>query len=118
ALWHFYERERDLDFVESLYAPLIKPAADFMVAYRDRGTGLPLESYDLWEERRGVFTFTASAVWAGLRAAARFARLFGDGADEEKYLRAAREVRDGVLEHLWVEELGRFARGLAYGKDG
>lgn len=117
ALWHFYERERDLDFVESLYAPLIKPAADFMVNYRDRKTGLPLESYDLWEERRGVFTFTASAVWAGLRAAAGFARLFGDDEGEEKYQRAAQEVRDGVLEHLWVEKLGRFARGLAYGDE-
>ena len=114
ALWHFYERERDLDFVHSLYGSLVKPAADFMVSYRDRKTGLPLESYDLWEERRGVFTFTASSVWAGLKAAARFARLFGETGDQAKYERAAREVRDGILQHLWVEDLQRFARGLAF----
>ena len=72
ALWHFYERERDLDFVESLYAPLIKPAADFMVNYRDRKTGLPLESYDLWEERRGVFTFTATRGVGGPKGSGGF----------------------------------------------
>ncbi|MBO2521019.1 MAG: glycoside hydrolase family 15 [Firmicutes bacterium] len=114
ALWHFFERERDLDFVESLYASLIKPAGDFMVHYRDLRTGLPLESYDLWEERRGVFTFTASAVWAGLMAASRFARLFGEEEDAAKYSRAAAEVRAGILEHLWVEKLDRFARGLTF----
>ena len=51
-----------------------------------------------------MFTFTASAAWAGLQAAARFARLFGDE-DEEKYERAASEVRTGILEYLWVDEL-------------
>lgn len=114
ALWHFYEREHDLGFIESLYASLIKPAGDFMAHYRDRRTGLPLESYDLWEERRGVFTFTASAVWAGLMAASRFARLFGEEDDAAKYSRAAAEVRAGILEHLWVEKLDRFARGLSF----
>jgi len=117
ALWHFYEKERDIDFIESLYASLIKPAGDFMAHYRDHRTGLPLESYDLWEERRGVFTFTASAVWAGLLAAFRFARLFGERDDADRYRRAADEVRTGVLEYLWVERLGRFARGLVFAGD-
>jgi len=112
ALWHHYQVERDLDFVEGLYATLIKPAADFLCSYRDPATGLPLESYDLWEERRGVFTFTAAAVWAGLRAARRFARLFGDWDAYHKYKLAAKELKQAILTHLWNDASGRFARGL------
>ncbi len=112
SLWHFFQMDRDLEFVESLYDCFIKPAAEFMCNYRDKATGLPLESYDLWEERRGVYTFTASAVWAGLRAAARFARIFGEESHARKFRKSAGEVREGILEHLYMPELGRFARGI------
>ncbi|MGE5577708.1 MAG: glycoside hydrolase family 15 protein, partial [Syntrophothermus sp.] len=118
TLWHFYERERDLEFVESLYETLIKPAADFMVKYRDPRTKLPRESYDLWEERRGVFTFTSCAVYGGLVAAARFARLFGHTKTAEKYERAAGEIKDGLLLYLFDPELGRFLRGIYLKEDG
>lgn len=111
ALWHHYTRTRSLEFVEESYGRLIKPAGDFMCGYRDPNTGLPLESYDLWEERRGVFTFTASAVWAGLVAACRFAQLFGDDRRARKYEKAAVEVRTGILNHLYDPAEKRFARG-------
>ena len=71
ALEKHYLAVNDLEFVERLYTPLIKPAADFLAGYRDSRTGLPLDSYDLWEERRGIFTYTVCTVWAGLRAATR-----------------------------------------------
>ncbi|HLT58978.1 MAG TPA: glycoside hydrolase family 15 protein [Limnochordales bacterium] len=118
ALGKFFDRERDLEFIESLYDPLIKPAADFLAAYRDGSTGLPLDSYDLWEERRGVFTFTAAAVCAGLLAAARFARLWGETDRVERYRRAAEEVRAAVERHLYSPGEGRFLRGLLVRSDG
>lgn len=112
ALWHFFTVEKDLDFIEELFDPMIKPAGDFLSAYRDQKTGLPLESYDLWEERRGVYTFTSATVWAGLQAAARFAELFGEDLLAEKYRRSAEEVKEGILTHLYSEDLGRFVRGI------
>ncbi len=113
ALWHHYSLTRSLEFAEAMYGQLIKPAGDFMCGYRDPVTGLPLESYDLWEERRGVFTFTASAVWAGLVAAARFARLFGDDRRARKYEKVAVEVRAGILNHLYDTAEERFVRGVS-----
>lgn len=112
ALGQFFRRARDHEFIESLYQPLIRPAADFLVRYRDEATHLPKDSYDLWEERRGVFTFTAAAVWAGLRAAARFALLLGDTHLADAYRRAATEVKEAVLAHLYSQKHGRFLRGL------
>ncbi|AZR72252.1 glycoside hydrolase family 15 [Anoxybacter fermentans] len=112
ALWHFYEWFHDLEFVESLYQPLIKKAADFMVDYRHPGLKLPLMSYDLWEERRGIFTFTAASVYGGLIAAANFAKLLGDLKRYNRYAQAASEVKEAILTHLYDQKLGRFIRGI------
>jgi glucoamylase len=58
ALWKHFSIFRDIDFIKPLYLPLVKGAADFLCRYRDPETGLPIPSYDLWEERRGVLSFT------------------------------------------------------------
>lgn len=112
ALWHFYEWYQPLEFVESLYHSLIRKAADFMVDYRHPELKLPLPSYDLWEERRGIFTFTAASVYGGLMAAANFAHLFGDMQRYGRYAKAASEVKEGILAHLYEKRLGRFLRGI------
>jgi GH15 family glucan-1,4-alpha-glucosidase len=110
ALWRHFDRYRGVEEVQPLYRALIVPAAEFLASYRDPGTGLPLQSWDLWEERRGVLTFTAATVWAGLEAGARFARAFGDDELAERYHAAAEEVRAAILDHLWDAEAGRFLR--------
>ncbi len=112
ALWNHFQIQKDLEFISRLYKPLIRKAADFMVEYRDAATGLPLESYDLWEERRGIFTFTCATVYGGLVAAGQFARLFGDLYLAERYEQAAAEIKEGMLEQLYSPSLGRFLRGV------
>ena len=112
ALWRHFERWGDVESLKPLYRPLIVAAAEFLADYRDPQTGLPLPSYDLWEERRGVATFTAAAVVGGLEAAANFAGLFGDTGDANDFRAAAEAVRAGMARHLWVEGAGRFARSL------
>ncbi|HEY3347738.1 MAG TPA: glycoside hydrolase family 15 protein, partial [Nitrospirota bacterium] len=93
ALWKHYVLFRDIEFIKALYKPLIKNAADFMMNYRDRRTRLPLASYDLWEERQGVHTFTTAAVYGGLTAAANFAEAFGETGIADEYRQGAKEVR-------------------------
>jgi glucoamylase len=66
ALWKHFETYRDVEFIKPLYRPLIVRAANFMLRYRDERTGLPLPSYDLWEERKGILTCTCAAVYSGL----------------------------------------------------
>jgi glucoamylase len=112
ALWEHFRRYRDVEEVQPLYRPFIIRAAEFLAEYRDPDTGLPKPSWDLWEERRGVLSFTCAAVWAGLDAATRFAHAFGDVSLALHYGRAADEVRQGILDHLWDEETGRFLRML------
>jgi glucoamylase len=107
-----YERSRDLDLLRSVYRRLVVQPAEFLVSFRDSATGLPLPSFDIWEERQGVFTFTTCAVVAGLLAAAELANLFNDQERGQRYAAAADEVRDAMVRHLWLDGEQRFARGL------
>ena len=110
SLWNHFVLYRDIEFIKPLYRPLIKTAADFMCRYRDSDTGLPKESYDLWEERRGVPAFTVGAVFGGLTAASLFCKIFGEDELAEHYRKSAAEVRDAASSILWCEDKNRFCR--------
>ena len=118
ALWNRFETWKNVEYIKPLYRSLIIRAADFMTKYRDEVTGLPLPSYDLWEERRGVLAFTCGAVWAGLMAASRFAHAFGESALAERYISAANQIKIGVENILYRPELNRFARMVNRASDG
>jgi GH15 family glucan-1,4-alpha-glucosidase len=110
ALWIHYECTREIEFIKTLYHKLVLKSADFLVTYRDSETQLPLPSYDLWEERYGTHTFTVSAVIAGLRAAANFARLFKNASLAETYDSVADQMKEGLAKHLYDPSLKRYAR--------
>jgi len=118
SLWKHYEQFKDLDFIRLLYYPLIKKCADFMMNYRHKKTGLPLPSYDLWEERQGILTFTASTVYAGLTAAANFAEAFGETGLAEEYRQGAEKMRKAMEKYLYLPNEKRFARMINIHKDG
>lgn len=114
-LWALWEHQRltgDADFTRGLYRDLVVKCADFMVDFRDPETGLPKPSWNLWEDRRGVHTFTCSTVVGGRRAAACVARLVDDTDRAEIYGSAANKVVSGMRDRLYSTQVGRFLRGL------
>ena len=117
ALWIHYQCSKEIEFVKPLYKEFIQKSADFLVAYRDPETLLPIPSYDLWEERYGTHSFTVAAVIAGLRAAANFARLFQDTSLAETYDTVADQMKGALTQHLYHTGLKRYARsGYRKGK--
>lgn len=110
ALWNHYDVFRDIEFIKPLYRSLILNAADFMVNFRDEETDLPLNSYDLWEERYGVHTFTVASVIAGLRSAGNFACAFGEREYGNKYYEIADKMKDALTAYFYHKDAGRFAR--------
>lgn len=118
ALWEHFRRFGDVEFIKPLYRRLVIAAADFMVRHTDAESGLPLPSYDLWEERWGVLAWTVAAAWAGLTAAANFAKAFGDVEREARYHQAAGRMRHGAEAVLWRSEVNRFARMVLRDGDG
>lgn len=111
ALWNHHETAGTLDESLDDYEHFVVPAAEFMLRFRD-AQGLPLPSYDLWEERYGVFGFSVASVFAGLQAAAKFADYHGEHERSLLYQQAASDLREAVSSHLYDERSGRFVRGL------
>jgi len=112
SLWEHYDKYRELEFSHRIYRPLITKCSDFLAKYVDDETKLPLPSWNLWEDRRGIHTFTCATVVAGLRAGARFARLFDEKELAESYETRAEEITGAMRKHLFSEEHDRFLRSL------
>lgn len=118
TLWHYYELSKDLEFIEDIYNSFIKKSADFLLMFRDDETKLPMPSYDLWEEKYGVHTFTAAAVVGALSAAADFAELLGKSKTAQQYNRGAKEMKEGIVTHLYNEESGMFYKMILPQEEG
>jgi len=118
ALWKHFDRYGDVETIKPLYRSLIIRAGDFMAGYVDHTTGLPLPSYDLWEERWGVHAWTTGAVFGGLMAASYFAAAFGESSHARRYREAAQRARTGAETFLWRPEVQRFVRTLKWDGSG
>lgn len=101
ALWKHYQHTKDLEFIEGIYNSMIKKAGDFMLFYRDKVRGLPEPSYDLWEEKHGIHTFTAATVFEALLACAKFANLLGKKEAEAEYTTAAFDLKKAIMQYLY-----------------
>ncbi|MGM0482261.1 MAG: glycoside hydrolase family 15 protein [Patescibacteria group bacterium] len=112
GLWEHYQFSKNLEFVEELYNPFVKNAVEFIISYRDDGTGLPRQSYDLWEENYAVSTFTASTVYGALTAASKFADLLGKEEECDRYAHIAEEIRKKIIEKLYDDERGVFYKSV------
>jgi glucoamylase len=112
ALGEHYQKYPDIEYIRGIYKYLVEKCADFMVEFRDPTTGLPLPSWNLWEDRRGIHTFTCASVAGGLRAAAGVAALLDYEERAAIYSLAAHEIVSAMREHLYSETEGRFLRSL------
>ncbi len=100
---------RDVEFIKPLYRKLIIRPAEWLLEHRDHN-GLPLPTWDLWEERRGVHTWTVAATIGALQAAADFSSDMGAGDFAATFSEGAERMRGAMIRHLWIEDLQRFAR--------
>jgi GH15 family glucan-1,4-alpha-glucosidase len=117
ALRKHFSVFRDVEFLKQMYTPLVIQPARWMLAHRDHH-GLPLPSWDLWEERRAVHTWTTAATIGALRAASEFARDMGAHDHAAEFHEGAERMRGAMMRHLWVEDRKRFARSVTPLEDG
>jgi oligosaccharide amylase len=110
TLGRHYELARNVEFIESLYNSFIEPAADFLAGYVDAETNLPLSSYDLWEEKYGTSTYTASVVHAALITAGEFSTLLGKRDNALKYRARAERIARAIIDYLYDPHTGTFVK--------
>jgi GH15 family glucan-1,4-alpha-glucosidase len=112
ALWKHFESHNDIEFIAKVYDKLVVKTSEFLLDYVDPKTGLPRPSFDLWEEKVGTFTWTVSAVYAALIAAANFAKVFFDRDRHEVLSSAAEGIRKAMITYLYNGNMHRFAKAI------
>ncbi len=115
SLWQYYLQSLDIEYFFPLYENLIKKAANFLITFTDED-GLPKPSFDLWEERFGVHTYTVAVTYAALKAASEFAKTFKDYELMDKYNQAAEKMSRSYEEKFYSKEKGYYARSIINGK--
>ncbi len=110
AFLKYYEATHDLEYLRANFHQTILPVAEWLHRYKDEKTGLPLPSYDLWEQDRGACTYIASTVFAALYAAADICTLLGHTSKSNTFRRSAEALHEAICTHLYSEEHGRFLR--------
>ncbi len=110
VLGEYYRMSRDVEFVESIFNSLIKRSADFLAEYVDE-SGLPLPSYDLWEQIYCTSTYTTGTTYAALLAAAELAHVLGKHDLAGEYTRVAERMQSAASTHL-LGESGAFLKAV------
>lgn len=85
--------------LDEYFRRLVAPAAGFILRHRQAGGTLVKASYDLWEERFGLFAYTQASCAAALGAAYYAARLL-DHPSRFEYLKGCRELCKGLWQHF------------------
>lgn len=112
ALGQFFEKHKDMRLLRDFYASMIKPMADWMSGYIDDTTGLPKPSYDLWEEKFLISTFTVGTVYAALLAAADMAEASKDNDSAVKWRASAKDIQESAHRYLFNKNRQCFYKGL------
>ena len=65
ALYKHFQKYHDIEFISTVYPRLVLKTTEFLLDFIDPQTGLPKPSFDIWEEKVGVYTSTVSTVISG-----------------------------------------------------
>lgn len=113
----FYDVHKDNKLLREFllrdfYEAMIRPMADFLSSYIDDTTGLPRPSYDLWEERFNISTYTTATVYAALLSAATLAEAASDNESAVRWRACADDMQTNAQKHLYNAEKGVLYSGL------
>jgi len=112
SVYHHWLESKNVWPVARYFDSLVAPAADYLAGSLDRLTILPPASFDLWEERKGVQTYTACTIYAGLHGASELARILGHDAEFEYWAEAAEMARNAIPRYFYDREIKRFKRSV------
>ena len=102
---------RDEEFLADMW-PTVKKGVEHLLRNRDAETGLVGPSFDLWEEKQALHTYTNAAATAALRESARIASTLGYEVLSNAWSDEARNLQTAIVKHLWDEQSGRFLKSI------
>lgn len=108
----FYQKNRSPKLLDDFYKTLVLPMANFLARYVDSATGLPLASYNLWEEHYLTSTFAVGVSYGALVSAAELASDAGHENDAIKWRSAADDIQAAAHKYLYNHDRKAFYKGV------
>jgi len=112
ALWNlfsYFEQTKDTKYLEQVY-PTIKLAADFLVKFRDPGTGLTRKAYESDEYVKLKSFRGALSAFTGLKFAVKAAEAMGDNSSKLKWQAREDELEKVITQKFYDPSCRRFVR--------
>lgn len=106
----YFNQNQDNQFLNLCFEKLIVPTANFMTNYINHQTNLPHPSYDLWEEKFLISTYTTSCVISGLKSSIDLAMKLGD--NNYHYWEEAYNQLKNNFNQFFDEDQGYFIKGF------
>ncbi len=107
----YMQYSNDTDFVELMFTKLVKPAIKYILEFMDKETGLPHQSFDLWEEKFQTTTYTTATVYGALVAAREIAETLNFSEDALAWKEAATALRKKAQIIFFNKDKGYFYKG-------
>jgi GH15 family glucan-1,4-alpha-glucosidase len=112
ALYKHFQKYRDVEFIATVYPRLVLKTTEFLLDFVDPQTNLPKPSFDIWEEKVGVYTSTVSTVISALQSAAKLAKVFYDRERQELLSAAAAKMKENTQTKLYDPKAKRFKKAI------
>src|SRR2546430_16278172 len=102
---------KDEEFLSEMW-PTVKRGVEHLLRNRDHETGLVGPSFDLWEEKQALHTYTNAAAAAALRESSKIASTLGYGVLSNTWSNESKDLQTAILKHLWDEQACRFMKSV------
>ena len=112
ALYKHFQKYHDVEFIATVYPRLVLKTTEFLLDFIDAQTGLPKPSFDIWEEKVGVYSSTVSTVISALQSAAKLAKVFYDRERQDLLSAAAVKMKENMLTKLYDSKAKRFKKAI------
>src|SRR5438445_7624888 len=94
--------------------PNVKEGVEHLLGKKDPETGLVGPSFDLWEEKQALHTYTNAAATAALWESARIASTLGYEVLSSAWSDEAKNLQTAIAKHLWDDQSGRFLKSVKH----
>lgn len=126
AAWEIYKVTGDMEWLKTVY-PIAKKSLEVdMRTVFEEETGLVRgessfidwreQSYPTWMEPADIYDTkclgTNMVFYVALTSAAEMGRILGDDMTAEAFEAKAEQIKKGINEHLWMDDLGYYAQFL------
>lgn len=115
SVYNFYVSTKNIETLEKYFENLVKRPADFMIDYTIESLNLPKPSYDLWEEKNIISTYTTCFIIKALNDASFLCKVLKKDDLQKKYKEGSDKLKKGLVKYLYNEGIQSFVKGVEIG---